>query len=151
MANSFQALSQNCFVADTFRPQSFTSTGAGIAVDASQVGSDLMSAKLTVGAVSSFTSLDVKVQASADSAFTSPIDITGATFTQITTANNNGGDPQIIDFNLPTVTSIALGANIYVRGYATLVGTSCLMQMEFLGNKKFTTATGYVNEPQTNN
>lgn len=147
MANSFQAMSQNVFYQDTLRPQSFTSTGAGLAVDATSIAGNLMSAYLSVGAVNTFTSLNVKIQASTDSAFTTPVDITGATFTAVTAANTS----QIIDFAVPTVTDTANSPYIYVRAYATLVGTSALVHCAFMGGLKFTSSTGQVGGPQTLN
>jgi hypothetical protein len=147
MANSIQTFSQGLVAQDTLRPQSFTSTGAGLAVDTSTVGTDFLSARLTVGAVNTFTSLAVKMQASTDSAFTTPVDITNATFTTVTAANTS----EVIDFQMPTVASVSASPFLYVRAYATLVGTSALVQCNILGWHKMDSGDGYTNSAPTVN
>lgn len=147
MANSIQTFAAGLVANDTFRPQSFTSTGAGLSVDTATVGTDFLSARLTVGAVNTFTSLVVKMQASTDSAFTTPVDITNATFTSVTAANTS----EVIDFQMPTVASTSASPYRYVRAYATLTGTSALIQCAVLGWHKMDAADGYTNSAPTVN
>lgn len=135
MANTFQGLAQPLYNSMTFRPQSFTSTGAGLTVDARYVGTDRMSAILDVGAVNTFTSLAVKMQYSNDDS--NWFDISGATFTTVTAANQT----EVIDYVLPAAATLTGAAPIYVRAYATLVGTSALISCNVLGDRKFA-ATG---------
>jgi hypothetical protein len=106
--------------ADTFRPQTLTATTNGLAVDAAAVGGNSLSARLSVGAVSGTSpTLNVKIQASPDGSG-SWVDITGATFTQVTTANQ----AQTIRFQLPPAASTTAPAYRYVRAVATIGGTS---------------------------
>ncbi len=59
----------------------------GAAVDCAQFDEAMI--VFDVGVVAASGTLDVKVQESVDSAFTSPLDITGAVFVQVTPTNDN--------------------------------------------------------------
>jgi hypothetical protein len=135
MANSFNDLSLVTFKQDTLRPQSFTSTGAGLTVDISTIGTNLVNALLSVGAVNTFTSLAVKMQASNDDS--NWVDISGATFTTVTAANNL----QLISFQVPPPASATAAPYKYVRAYFTLTGTSCLTHCVILGCLRYPNAT----------
>jgi hypothetical protein len=146
VANSFNDLSLIAFHSDTLRPQTFTSTGAGITVDVTGVGTNLLNARLTVGAVNTLTSLAVKIQASTDDS--SWDDISGATFTTVTAANTS----EIISFQMPTVTSVSQNPYKYVRAYATLVGTNAVLNCAIIACKKHPNpASGYKNQPPVGN
>jgi hypothetical protein len=146
VANSFQTLRQLAFKGDTLRPQSVTGATNGVAVDASLVGANFLSALLSVGAVSSLTSLDVKIQASADGA-TGWTDISGAAFTQVTAANAL----EVIDFQMPTAASNAAAPYRYVRAVAAIVGTSALAHCVILGCNRYDGANAFHNGPPTIN
>lgn len=146
MAIAFNDLSLILFEADTFRPQSLTATGAGVAVDVRSAGTNLLNARLTVGAVNTLTTFDVKMQASIDG--TNFDDISGATFSTVTAANAH----QVISFQLPEATSATALPYIYVRAYGTLVGTAVLVQCEVLACKRMPNPTsGYSATPPTIN
>lgn len=139
-------LSNALFHAEGLRPQSFTSTGAGLTVDVSTLGANLINARLAVGAVNTFTSLAVKMQASTDDSNWD--DISGATFTTVTAANAT----QVISFQLPTATSATASPYKYVRAYLTLTGTSCLAHVAILGLKHMPNPnSGYTTAPPTLN
>jgi hypothetical protein len=112
----------------------------------SAVGTNRASAILSVGAVSSLTSLDVKLQWSTDNSSYS--DITGAAFTQVTAANQT----EVIDFSLPVAASDTAALPIYVRAYSTLVGTSVVMSVNIIGCRKFaSTGSSFQNTSPTIN
>lgn len=139
-------LKNGLFHAETLRPQSFTSTGAGLTVDVSTCGANLLNARLAVGAVNTFTSLAVKMQASTDDSNWD--DISGATFTTVTAANAT----EVISFQLPTATSATASPYKYVRAYFTLTGTSCLTHCAVFGLKHMPNPTsGYSDAPPTIN
>ena len=146
MANSFQALAQVTFKGDTLRPQSITGATNGVAVDTAAVGTNFLSALLSVGAVNTLTSLDVKIQASPDGS-TGWVDISGATFTQVTAANAL----QVIDFQLPTAASASTTAYRYVRAVAAITGTSALAHCVVLGCNKYDGTNAFSNAPPTIN
>lgn len=135
MANSFNDLSLIAFKAETLRPQSFTSTGAGLTVDISTVGTNLVNALLSVGAVNTLTSFAVKMQASSDDS--NWVDITGATFTTVTAANSL----QMISFQVPPPLTTSASPYKYVRAYCTLTGTSVLAHIVILGCLRYPNAT----------
>lgn len=142
MATSFNDLTQIALAEPTFRPQSFTSTGAGLTVAVGTVGTNLLNAFLSTGAVASFTSLAVKMQASTDDSTWA--DISGATFTTITAANSK----EMISFQLPAAASETALPYIYVRAYATLVGTSILLSCSIWADKRYPSPTlAYQNSP----
>ena len=127
---------------DTFPPQSLTATGAGDGILVSSTGSNRLNARLSVGNVTGFTSLAVKMQASTDNS--TFVDIDGATFTTVTAAS---GVPEIITFQLPVSTT---NPYIYVRAYATLVGTSVRMAVSILAQVKYDGAAGWSGSPPAN-
>lgn len=142
----FNDLIQAIYTGVTFRPQSFTSTGAGLTVDARYVGTALFNARLDVGAVNTFTSLVVKMQASTDDSNWD--DITGAVFTTVTAANAG----EWISFQLPAPASATALPYIYVRAYATLVGTSAVIAANIYGDKRYPNPTlAYSNSSPTIN
>lgn len=146
MANSFQALAQTLFKGDTIRPQSITGNTNGVAVDVTGAGTNFLTALLSVGAVSSLTSLDVKIQASTDGS-TGWTDITGATFTTVTAASQL----QAIDFQLPTAASATANPYTYVRAVVTISGTSALTYVTILGFLDSSGSAAYQNSPPTIN
>ena len=143
----FNDLVNGTLLGDTIAPQTVTGTVNGTAVDASQAGGNLINAISSVGAVSSLTSYDVKIQASPDGS-TAWVDITGATFSQVTAASNL----QVISFQLPVaLNATALGYR-YVRAVTTLVGTNVLAHALFVMLKHFPNpTTGYSAAPPTIN
>jgi FlaG/FlaF family flagellin (archaellin) len=152
VANSFQDISQVLTeLLPTFPPQSFTSTAAGQSVNVADVGTDRINAQLIVGDANTFTSLAVKMQAAYDDGAGSPTgwaDIDGATFTTVTTDPGTGGAvPQTIQFQLPTALSLSTAPYIYVRAYATLVGTSILMCVNLLACRRYDQENIYVAAP----
>lgn len=62
----------------------------GPAIDCRQFGQLLV--LLQTGTLGSSATVDCKVQEAVDSAFTIPIDVTGAAFTQVTQAGTDGSD-----------------------------------------------------------
>lgn len=108
-------------------------TGGLTGVDFVDVVGNMCSAMLTSTAVSGAGTADVKIQESTDnSTFT---DISGAVFTQVAAANAL----QLISFQV---------TKRYLRGYATVGGTSVTLQLTFLGQRATTPANngGWVNE-----
>lgn len=96
----------------TLRPQVATSTVNGSSVDT--LGYNSAAFVLEVGAVSGTSpTLDVKIQESADAS--SWTDVPGATFTQVTAANNS----QIL-----RVDGLGTSRKRYLRAVATIAGTS---------------------------
>ena len=132
MAVIYDDLSLITDIKVTFPPQNFSSTAAGTAVLVTGVGSNMLNALLNVGAVSSFTSLVVKMQASPTTTDGDLVDCDNATFTTVTAAQTS----QMISFQIPPALSSSANPNIYVRAYATLVGTSCYMAVNVLGCKR---------------
>lgn len=146
MATYFNDLKNALFHAETFRPQSFTSTGAGLTVDVSTCGGNLINARLAIGAVNTLTSAVVKMQASKDDSNWD--DISGAVFTTVTAANAT----EVISFQLPTASSTTADPYKYVRAYCTLTGTSVLLHVAVFGLKHMPNADdGYTNAPPTIN
>lgn len=97
----------------SLRPQAATATTNGSAVDT--FGYNSAAVTLEVGAVSGTSpTLDVKIQESADGS-TGWADVSGATFTQVTAANNS----QII-----RVEGLGTSRKRYLRAVATIAGTS---------------------------
>lgn len=142
----FNDLSLITLHSDTLRPQTFSSTGAGVTVDVTSAGTNLLNARLTVGAVSSLTSFDVKIQASTDDS--SWVDISGATFTTVSAANAS----EIISFQLPVASSVTANPYKYVRAYATLVGTNVTVNCAILACKRMPNpGSGYLTAPPTIN
>lgn len=147
MASSFQDLSGILLpLKDTFPPQSLTGTGAGDSIDVRTVGTNRINARLSCGTAVAFTSLAVKMQSSPDGSDWT--DISGATFTTVTTAS---GAPETISFQLPEAATVNASPPIYVRAHATLVGTSILMAVSLLANHKYDGENAYQNAPPTIN
>lgn len=125
MANIFLDLASNAKVAalNTYGT-AVSSTAALTAVDCVDVVGNMMSAMLTTSAVSGSGNVTIKLQESADNVtFT---DITGATFTAVTAAN----DLQIISFK---------PVQRYVQAYGTLnSGTSVTCQVTLIAQKRVT-------------
>jgi hypothetical protein len=146
MANTFQGLALSAYNAQSCVPSTVSSTGAHTGVLMSAVGTNVASAILTVGAVSSLVSLDVKLQWSTDNSTYS--DITGATFTRVTAANTT----EVIDFTLPVAASDTAALPIYVRAYSTISGTNAVMAVNIIGCRKFaSTGSSFQNTSQTIN
>ncbi|GIW70326.1 MAG: hypothetical protein KatS3mg101_1073 [Patescibacteria group bacterium] len=96
----------------TLRPQAITANANGISVDTQ--GYNSAAVILEVGAVSGTNpTLDVKLQESADGSTWA--DISGATFAQVTAANNS----QIL-----RVEGLGTSRKRYIRAVATVGGTS---------------------------
>ena len=96
----------------TIRPVTATSTQTGSSVDTK--GYNSAAVILEVGAVSGTSpTLDVKIQESADASTWS--DISGATFTQVTAANNS----QIL-----RIEGLGTSRKRYLRAVGTIAGTS---------------------------
>ena len=145
MANMIQGTSNVLTKQITFRPQSFTSTGAGVTCNLYPYGSNQISARLDVGAVNTLTSLAVKIQVSVDDS--TWVDVSGATFTTVTAANAG----ETIDFFVPMASSTTASPYIYVRAYATLTGTSALISCLIEGSTKMGATNAWSNSPPTNN
>lgn len=149
MANSFNDLSQVLAeLLPTFPPQVLSATGAGQAVNVEEVGMNLINAQLIVGDANSLTSLAVKMQAALDDGSGAAdagtwTDITGldgtdVTFTTITAdPTTTGAVPQTIAFKMPEPSSYSTGPYVWVRAYATLVGTDILMAVTLLATRKY--------------
>jgi len=148
VANSFNDLSQMLApLGPTLPPQVLAASGNGLAVDVRKIGMNIINAVLFVGDATALTSLDVKMQASPDGT-TGWVDITGATFTQVT------ADPgatsvamQVVPFNLPTVPSSGATPYQFVRAVATLVGTSINVCVGIFGCRKYDGNNAYQNAP----
>lgn len=98
-------------------PAALTTTTLGTTIDLIDSNANMASALIQVGAVSGTQgTCDVKIQESTQTATTGTwTDITGATFTQITTSGVAGtSGAQIISFQRQ---------KRYVRAYATFAGT----------------------------
>ncbi len=134
MASLFLDLASEAVVGGDL-PTARTANAAGSSVDFADVVGNMQSALLVTGAVSGTTpTLDVKIQHSSDGSTWA--DVTGATFTQVTTANR-----QLISF---------ISTREFVRGYYTTGGTtpSFTTSLTFLGARRHNPANsgGFVNE-----
>ena len=132
MANFMTNYAQSTWTGVTLAPQVITGNTNGSSVLVGPSGSSGLSAALYVGAVSALTSLDVKLQSSPDGS--NWTDITGATFTTVTAANAS----QIIDFQMPTSTTLTAALPNRVRAVATLVGTNANLVVILLGATDYT-------------
>lgn len=158
MANVLQDFSQVLTpLPDTFPPQSFTSTGAGQAVNVADVGVNRISATLHAGDATALTSLAVKMQAAIDNGSGSPdagswVDISGAEFTTITTdPGTSGVTPEVITFQLPPSLTTNSAPYVWVRAYATLTGTSILICVALLACRKYDQLQSFQNSPGNSN
>lgn len=121
----FNDLSNAMFHEDVIRPQTISSDSTGTGVDTATIGSNLINGRVSLGAVSSLTSLVVTFQASADNSTgwvscTQP-DGTAATIT-LTAANTDA----VIAFQLPRAASETASPYRYVRASWDITGTNCL-------------------------
>ena len=83
----------------------------GAAVDCA--GFDEAMIVFDVGVVAASGTIDTKIQESVDSAFTSPLDITGAVFVQVTPANDNAiyiGTIKMLSTRLQFLRAVAVDA-----------------------------------------
>lgn len=134
-AGIFQDLQDNAIatVGNTFGT-AVSATAGLTTVDMVNEVANRISAYLTSSAIASSGNVTVKIQESSDNSTWG--DITGATFTATTAAN----DSQLISFNV---------TKRYVRGYATLnSGTSVTLQLTFFMQRRMVPANngGWVNE-----
>jgi hypothetical protein len=83
-------LATGCQAVTTMPPGFYPSTNDGAAVDTR--GASVAFFVVDCGTFSSTRTYDVKIQMATDAAFTTPVDITGATFTQYTTSNDDRVD-----------------------------------------------------------
>ena len=145
----------------TFDPQNFSSTGAGRAIQVGDVGTNIITAELFLGDANTFTSLVVKFQAATDDGTGNPdaatwVDITGldgsvVAFATVTTdPGTDGVVPEMVSFKLPPALTISSKPYIWVRGFATLVGTSIYMCVNLLATRKFDQQNAYNNAPGNN-
>lgn len=117
MANTFLDIGGTAVVSSTILPAALTTSTLGASVDLIDSNANMASAVLLTGAVSGTQgTMDVKMQESTGTATTGTwTDITGATFTQVTTSGVvNSSGTQIISFQRQ---------KRYVRAYATFAGT----------------------------
>lgn len=142
---------------DTFPPQLFSSTGAGQAVNVANVGTDRINAYLHAGDATALTSLAVKMQAAIDDGSGSPsagswVDISGATFTTITADPGTAGvTAKGIVFQLPPALTLSTAPYIWVRAYATLVGTSINICVSLIACRKYDQLQSFQNSPGNSN
>jgi hypothetical protein len=151
LANSFNDLSQmlNLSIVPLIQPQLISSTGTGPSPGLSQVyvGPNRINAMLLIGAVSSFTSFDCKLQASTDGT-TGWTDVTYGAFNQVTAANQV---PQVIPVQLPAPASVTASPYLYLRANYTLVGTSVYVALVLLSGNKFDLINATQNTPPVGN
>lgn len=117
MANIFLDVGSLALVGQTILPVAMTTTTNGATIDLVDSNAVMASALVQVGAVvGTQGTADIKIQESTQTATTGTwTDITGATFTQITTSGVAGtSGVQIISFQRN---------KRYVRAYATYAGT----------------------------
>lgn len=138
MSNSFGDLKNNAQVSNALPVLARTTSANGTGVDNKLGGTKLISAIQFVGAVTGTTpTLDTKFQQSSDNSTWT--DITGATFTQVTAADN----VQTISFS---------AQKQYVRTVSTIAGTTpnftfgvlLVEQKKHWGSPD---ASGFVNDP----
>lgn len=151
MATYFNDLSNALFHEDVIRPQTISSDSNGTGVDVSGVGANLITGRVSLGAVSGFTSLVVTFKASADnSTFVTCKKTDGTTDATVTlTAANTDGT---VAFQLPTAASATADPYKYVRADWDITGTNCaacgtIMALLHMPNP----TDGYKNAPPTIN
>jgi hypothetical protein len=126
-------------------------------VDVSDVGTDRINAYLHAGDANSFTSLAVKMQAAIDDGSGSPdsgtwVDISGAAFTTLTTDPGTAGvTAEGITFQLPQALTLSTAPYIWVRAYATLVGTSINICVPLIACRKYDQLQSFQNSPGNSN
>ena len=135
MANIFLDLASNAIkLAGNTYGTAVSSTAALTGVDCVDAVGNMMSALLTSSAVSGSGNVTIKIQESSDDS--TYADITGATFTAVSAAN----DLQLISFPV---------TKRYLRCHGTLnSGTSVTLQVTFLAQRKVTPDAkgGWTNE-----
>lgn len=138
------------FHEDVIRPQSITGDSNGTGVDVSGIGSNLITGRVSLGAVNTFTSLVVTFKASVDNTtFVTCKTTSGADATVTLTAASTDG---LISFQLPTAASATGDPYKYVRADWDITGTSALtcasiMAMLHMPNPN----SGYTTAPPTIN
>jgi len=124
MATYFNDLKNVLFHEDVIRPQSITSDSNGTGVDVSGIGSNLITGRVSLGAVSSLTSIVVTFKASTDnSTFVTCKTTSGSDATVTLTAANTDG---LVSFQLPTAASATGDPYKYVRADWDITGTSAV-------------------------
>lgn len=117
-------LSLALFHEDVIRPQTISSDSQGSAVDVATVGANLLNGRVSLGAVSSLTSLVVTFEASpsgsGDWVTCKTPNGDDATIT-LTAANTDG----VVSFQLPTAASATSSPYRYVRANWDITGTNC--------------------------
>ena len=83
-------LTTGCQTVTTMPPGFYPSTNEGAAVDTR--GASVAFFVVDVGTFTSSRTYDIKIQMATDAAFTTPVDITGAAFTQYKVANDDRVD-----------------------------------------------------------
>lgn len=151
MATYFNDFTQVLFHEDLIRPQVISSDSQGSAVDVSTVGANLLNARLSLGAVSSLTSLVVTIEASpsgsGDWVTCKTPNGDNATLT-LTAANTD----VLVAFQLPTAASASANPYRYVRANYDITGTNCAACCTVFGlthmpnpNSGYTTAPPVIN------
>ena len=144
--------SQMLVFGETFPAQLLSSSGNGTGVDCSEAGANEMMAILSVNTVTAFTSLSVQLQESPDNAtwtnIPTQLNQTGGNSIMTVTAANTQSQ---IPVALTVSTTSTSGAMRYIRGVATLVGTSCQMYCDIVFAKKYDQTNAFQNEPPTIN
>lgn len=125
MATYFNDLRNVLFHEDVIRPQTISSDSQGSAVDVAGVGSNLLTGRISLGAVSSLTSLVVTFEASptGSGSWVTCKTPNGDNATVTLTAANTDG---LVSFQLPTAASSTADPYRYVRANWDITGTNCV-------------------------
>lgn len=124
MATYFTDLRNSLFHEDVIRPQTISSDSNGTGVDVSGIGSNLITGRVSLGDVSSLTSLVVTFEASIDNTtFVTCKTPAGSNATVTLTAANTDG---LVSFQLPTAASATGNPYRYVRASWDITGTNCV-------------------------
>lgn len=120
----FNDLSLVLFHEDVIRPQTISADGQGSAVDVATLGANLITGRVSLGAVSSLTSLVVTFEASPDGStgWVTCKTPNGDNATVTLTAANTDG---LVAFQLPTAASVSASPYRYVRANWDITGTNC--------------------------
>lgn len=132
MPTYFNDLTNAMFNEDVIRPQTISGDSTGTGVDCAVIGSNLINGRVSLGAVSSLTSLAVTFQASADNStgWVSCTQPDGTTATVTLTAANTDG---MIAFQLPRAASETASPYRFVRASWDITGTSALTCASIFG------------------
>jgi hypothetical protein len=151
MATYFNDLSNVLFHEDLIRPQTISSDSQGSAVDVATVGANLLTARVSLGAVSSFTSLAVTIEASpsgSGSWVTCTTPNGDNAIITLTAANTDG----LISFQLPTAASATADPYRYIRANYDITGTNCAACCSVFALTHMPNAnSGYTTAPPTIN